>query len=83
MNKVNRLVICKDEYNSKEEFELAIKDAAMVLLNNNYVFTVRYDEKALGIVVIEFESANRHLCDHYPYWLTPEEADSVQWENEE
>ena len=45
MNKVNRITICRNEHNSKEEFENAIKDTVMVLLNNNYIMTVRYEEK--------------------------------------
>ena len=60
MKKVNQLVVCKDDYNTKEEFENAIKDAVMVLLNNNYIMTVKYDEKEMGIVAIEYDYAD--LC---------------------
>ena len=76
---VNRIVICKDEYKSKEEFENAIKDAIMVLLNNNYIMTVRYDEKSLGIVVIDYNPDNREYGEAYPYWLIPEEWESIEW----
>ena len=82
MNKVNELVICKEDYESKEEFESAIKDAIMVLLNNNYIMTVRYDDKGLGIVVIEYNYADRRYGDSYPYWLLPEEYESVEWSND-
>lgn len=83
MNKVNSIVICRDEYKSKEEFENAIKDAVMVLLNNNYIMTVRYDEKGLGIVVINFESDNEEYGSPYPYWLTPEEWETIYFERQE
>lgn len=83
MNKVNEIVICKDEYKSQEEFENAIRDAIMVLLNNNYIMTVRYDEKGLGIVAIEFNHDDQSFGEPYPYWLLPKEWESVVWEDEE
>ena len=82
MNKVNRITVCRDEYKSKEEFENAIKDAVMVLLNNNYIMTVRYDEKGLGIVAIDYNYADQSYGDTYPYWLLPEEIESVEWKDE-
>lgn len=82
MNKVNSIVICKDKYNSEEEFENAIRDAIILLLNAEYVMTVRYDEKGLGIVVIDYNYDNREFGDAYPYWLMPEEWESVIWNDE-
>lgn len=77
MNKVNEITIIKDNYRNEHDFEEAIQKAVMVLLNNNYIMTVRYDEKSLGIVAIEYNYANQeHGCD-YPYWLSPEEIESV------
>lgn len=81
MKKVNQIVICKDEYNSKEEFENAIKDAVMVLLNNNYIMTINYDNKGFGIVVIEYDDANETFGGYYPYWLLPEECESITWQD--
>mgnify|MGYP003301037096 CR=1 FL=1 len=83
MKNVNSIVICRNEYKSKEEFENAIKDAVMVLLNNNYIMTVKYDEKGLGIVAIDYEYANQEFGSAYPYWLMPEEWESIVWNNEE
>ena len=77
MNKVNEIVICKDTYNSQDEFENAIRDAVMVLLNNEYILTVRYDEPGIGVVCIEYSHADRNRGDIYPYWLTVEQAESV------
>ena len=79
MNDVNQLVICRDTYNSDEEFKNAIRDAIVVLLDNNYIMTVKYDEKGLGIVAIEYDYDDQSLGGTYPYWLTPEECDSVYW----
>ena len=83
MNNVNSIVICRDNYQSQEEFENAIRDAVMVLLNNEYIMTVRYDEKGLGIVVIDYESDDRKFGGAYPYWLKPTEYESILWNDEE
>lgn len=82
MNKVNSIVICRDKFDSEEAFKNAIRDAVMVLLENDYIMTVRYDEKGLGIVVIDYNDDKREFGDAYPYWLMPEEWESIAWNNE-
>lgn len=82
MNKVNSIVICREKFDSDEAFKNAIRDAVMVLLDNEYVMTVRYDEKGLGIVAIDYDYEDQSLGDAYPYWLTPEEWESVMWDDE-
>lgn len=82
MNKVNELVICKDNFRSQEDFENAIKKAVTCLLDNNYVMTVRYDEKGLGIVCIDYNHVDRALGEDYPIWVSPEEAESIIAEGE-
>ena len=83
MNDVNSIVICRDTYKSQEEFENAIKKAIMVLLDNNYIMTVRYDEPGLGIVSIDYNYADQTYGCHYPYWLSPDEWGSIIWDEEE
>lgn len=82
MNDVNEIVICRSEYSSREEWENAIKKAVMVLLDNNYIMTVRYDEKGLGIVAIEYNCADQAYGYDYPYWLSSNEIDSVVTDKE-
>ena len=77
MNKVNELVLCREDYESQEEFENEIKKAVMLLLNANQIMTIRYDEKGLGIVAIEYKYADQSYGDYYPYWLSLEEIESV------
>lgn len=77
MNKVNCITICRSNFNSQEEFENSIKTAVMVLLENEYIMTVRYDEKGLGIVCIEFDHDDYDLCDNHPMWASLEEIESV------
>lgn len=79
--KVNRLVLCKDDYKNEIEFENEIKNAIMLLLNAGYIMTVNYDEKSLGIIIIEYNYADREYGDRYPLWLLPEEEDSVVWKD--
>lgn len=79
---MNNITICRDTYKTQEDFENAIKKAIMVLLDNEYIMTVRYDEPGLGIVCIEFDSADVSMGGRYPYWLFPTEWESVVWDDE-
>lgn len=82
MRKVNSIVLCRGEYKTQEDFENAIKNAVVLLLNANYVMVVRYDEKGLGIVSIDFDYANEELGGALPRWLSPEEEESVVWQEQ-
>lgn len=82
MNNVNSMVICKDDYKNEEEFKNAIRDAIMVILNNGYIAVIRYDERGLGIVTIEYQHDNKEFGCSYPYFLTPDEYESVIWDDE-
>ena len=73
MNNVNRITICKDRYKTQDDFENAIKRAVMLLLENDYIMTIKYDEPALGIVCIDYNYADRSFGTDYPVWLSPEE----------
>lgn len=55
----------------------------MVLLNNNYITTVKYDamDKEMGIVVIDYNYADEEYGDRYPYWLYPDEEESIIYRN--
>lgn len=84
MNKVNDLVLCREDYKTHDEFENEIKNAVMLLLNAGYIMTVNYDnnDKELGVVVISYSSADDSLGDRYPYWLYPEEEESVVYKED-
>lgn len=83
MNRVNNITICRDAYKTQEDFENAIKKAIMVLLDNDYIMTVRYDAPGLGIVCIDFENADENIGCSYPYWLTPEQWESIAFDDED
>ncbi len=82
MKEVNSLVICRDNYSTREEWEDAIKKMVMCLLEARQIMTVHYDEPGLGIVAIEFNPDDQSLGADYPYWLSPEEVESVIWDDE-
>ena len=74
---VDNITICKDDYRTQEEFENAIKKAIMVLLENNYIMTVKYDDKGYGIVTIDFNPDKEEYGCNYPYWLDTEESEMI------
>jgi hypothetical protein len=82
MKDVNSIAICRDNYNTREEWEDAIKKMVVALLDNCQIMTVRYDEPGFGIVVIEFNTDDPSVGCHYPYWLSPEEEMSVIYDDE-
>ena len=82
MSDISTITIRRDTYKTQEDFENAIKKAIMVLLDNNYIMTVRYDEPGLGIVVIEFNHDDQSWGAHYPYWLSPEEEEGIIYDDE-
>lgn len=82
MSKTNRLVLCKDDYKTADEFKNAIRDAIILLIEAGYIATVVYDEKEFGIVLIEFNYADLEYEDRHPYWLYPEEEESVVYKED-
>ena len=83
MNQVNQLTICRDNYDSQEDFENAVKRAVLFLINEEYIITVKYDSKAFGIVIISYDYANEEYGGLLPYWLTPEQAEHLTVEDED
>lgn len=82
MKRVNDITVCRDNFKSKEEFEDAIKRVVMVLLENGYVMTIKYDEPGIGIVWIKFCYDAEEMGDYTPVWLSPEEYESIIWDDE-
>ena len=82
MSRVNKLVLHRENYSSQEEFEDEIKKAVTLLLNADQIMIIRYDEKGLGIVAIEYKYADQSYGDYYPYWLLPDEIESVIFDEE-
>lgn len=77
MKDVNELTVCRDNYRNEEEFQNAIRDAIMSLLNNRYIAVIRYDEPGLGIVAIDYQYDEQEFGAPYPYFLEPEQAEML------
>lgn len=78
MQDINRIVISRENHDTQEEFENAIRDAVMLLMNEGYVMVVRYDEPGLGIVCIDFDYEDVMLSNRYPCWITTDEWEMVE-----
>lgn len=76
---VNRITVCKDRYESQDEFENAVKKIVMSLLDNGYIMTIAYDcdGEETNVVVIDYNYADQAYGDNYPYWLSPNEAENI------
>ena len=72
---VNNIVICKENHKTDKEFKEAISKAVDLLLEEDYVMVVRYDEKGLGIVCIDYDYADQSYGGPYPYWLDANDLD--------
>ena len=81
MNKVNELVLCTEDYETESEFQSKLSEAIMLLLGAGYICTVREDD--VGIIVIEYDYDDSAYGSPYPYWLTPEQAESIPLDNNE
>lgn len=77
MNDVNRLTLCKEDYDSEDELFETLKNAVKLLIDAGYIMTIRYDDKGLGIICIDYDYADQSYGCHYPYWLSPEEAEAA------
>ena len=82
MKNTNNITICRDNYSSREEWENALKNMVIALLENRQIMTVRYDEPGLGIVEIEFNPDRIERGCHYPYWLSPDEEESIVYDED-
>ena len=80
MRDVNSIAIVRDNYSTREEWEDAIKKMVIALLDNRQIMTVRHDEPRFGIVVIEFNPDQQEWGCKYPYWLSPKEEETVNYD---
>lgn len=80
MRDVNSIAIVRDNYSTREEWEDAIKKIVVALLDNRQIMAVRYDEPGFGIVVIEFNPDQQEWGCKYPYWLSPKEEETVNYD---
>lgn len=73
MPEVNSLEICRDNYKTEAEFKNAITTAVFLLLEANYIMTIKYDDPGSGIVWIQYDFADESMGGAQPLWLTYDE----------
>lgn len=79
MTNVNTITFCLRDYDSVEDGMKDVCETIRILLDAGYITTVRYDEPGLKILCVEFESADKSLGAAYPYWLTPEQVETLYY----
>ena len=74
-------MISRKDFESKNEFKQRLAEAITVLLESEYICKVKLDET--DIIVIEYDNADQEFGTPHPYWLTPEQAESIPIGGEE
>ena len=83
MSRYNSVVYSSDRYfgsekEKEEELWNSVRDQLKLLLNSGYIATVRLDET--NIVVIDYNYDDESFGSPMPYWLYPEEEESLNLE---
>jgi len=77
--KVNEIVFCRKDDETKEELFQRVGEQLKLLLGAGYLAVVRYDEPGIGVIVIEYQHDEN--LDYWgcvqPMWVTPEEAEKI------
>lgn len=80
-NLPQRLVFSVDEYGTSDEMWASIMKFIKILLDNRNLMTVKMEE--YGIINIEYSYADESMGTPMPYWMTPDDAWSVDAEEGE
>lgn len=87
MHDVNEIAICgefykdiKGEINEYEQWE-DVASILKVLCKNNHITMVYEDE--FHNIFISHEPNDRKYGTPYPFWLSPAEEESIQWDGDE
>lgn len=78
MNKVNQIVIMRDECNSEEEYRNKIVNTVLLLLSCNYDMVVRTELDEKQQVIFDYDSCEQmEYGNPIPVWLTPEQIEKL------
>lgn len=78
MKKPNQITFDGSKYGKPSDMWEDITGILQTLMRNDYVCTVRCDEPAFEIYVIEFDYEDDSLAEVRPYWLTPEQFEKLK-----
>lgn len=79
MNRTNEICIMQSNFEPLEEYKRFIGDIAYALLKMNYIMTIRTELGVNEQTIIEYQYADQQMGDAYPYWLYPEEVDTIEF----
>lgn len=79
MNRYERIVFAEEEFGDR--LWQAVTEQLKLLAEARYICVVKEEEH--GIVVIQFQYDRPEWGCAYPYWLYPEEEETVVYKGEE
>lgn len=80
MKKVNSLTIDRANYETEKEFYDIIGKLISLLMDLNQIVVSRYEDA--NIYVVEFMPNEPEYGDYMPYWLLPEEEETIVYKEE-
>ena len=78
---VNSIVIERKNYDNDNEFWSAVSMFLRLLTENDYIATFKYED--CGVYVIEFSYKDQSMGAEYPYWLTPEQYEQINFNEDD
>ena len=75
MKDINSIEIDRSMYETKDEYENAVKTAIMLLLDAGYIMTVEYED--CDFVVIKYSYSDEEIGDKMPRWISPDEWELI------
>ena len=75
----NTLVLSADNYRTREEYYTAIGRTITILQENDY--TIEIPRRECDITIIHYNSGDPQMGTPLPIWLTPEEEETVIYED--
>lgn len=80
MHDVNEVVLDPMNYEDKDDMWYCALDLLKALTKNGYISVVKEDD--FGLLNISFESEDRDFGSYYPFWLSPQEAERLVYDDE-
>lgn len=75
MKNINSIEIDRSMYETKDEYENAVKTLIMLLLDAGYIMTVDYEDA--DVVMIKYGFSEEEIGDEMPRWITPDEWELI------
>lgn len=75
----NTLTLSANHYRTREEYYTAIGRAIDMLQQNDY--TIEIPRRECDLTIIHYNYADPQMGTPLPIWLTPEEEETVQYDD--